>query len=364
MLLREIIEHLESIAPKSLQEPYDNTGLLVGHSEMEITSAIIALDVTEAVMHEAISNGSNLIIAHHPLIFGGIKKITGANYVERILIQAIRHNIAVYAIHTNLDNIASGVNAAFAEAIGLQDLRILRPATGQLFKLVTFAPVADAAGVRQALFNAGAGHIGNYDACSFNSEGTGTFRGNAESNPAVGEKGSMHTEPELRIEVIFPKWREAQIIGAMKEAHPYEEVAYDIIPLANTHPQTGAGMIGSFAHPKDETYFLEMVKRKMKTRCIRHSPLLQKPIQKVAICGGAGSFLLPDAIRAGADAFISADFKYHQFFDADRKILVADIGHYESEQFTSPLLLAILKKKFPNFALHFSSINTNPVNYF
>lgn len=363
MILQEIISHLESIAPKSLQESYDNSGLLVGDSNMEITSAVIALDVTEKVVSEAIKNNSNLIIVHHPIIFGGIKKLTGSNYVERILIQAIKNNISIYAIHTNLDNIKAGVNSAFAAAIGLKKLQVLKPIAGQLFKLVTFVPHANTADIRQALFNAGAGNIGSYDECSFNIEGTGTFRGNDDSNPVIGERGITHAEPETRIEVIYPKWKEGAIMTALKKAHPYEEVAYDIIPLANTYQNIGAGMIGSFTHPFEETYFLEFLKEKMKTDCVRHTALLQKSIKKVAICGGAGSFLLQDAIRAGADAFISADFKYHQFFDADNKILIADIGHYESEQFTIPLLANLLQKKFPNFALHFSSINTNPVNY-
>ncbi|MFZ1610426.1 MAG: Nif3-like dinuclear metal center hexameric protein [Chitinophagales bacterium] len=363
MILQEIISHLESIAPKSLQESYDNSGLLVGDSNMEINSAVIALDVTEAVVYAAIKNNSNLIIAHHPIIFGGIKKLTGSNFVERILIEAIKNNIAIYAIHTNLDNIKNGVNTAFAEALGLQNLRVLKPMAGQLYKLVTFAPHTNAADIRQAMFNAGAGNIGNYDECSFNTEGTGTFRGNDDSNPVIGERGITHAEPETRIEVIYPKWKEAAIMNALKKAHPYEEVAYDILPLANKYQNIGAGMIGSFTHPMQETFFLESVKVKMKTECVRHTALLHKSIKKVAICGGSGSFLLQDAIRAGADAFISADFKYHQFFDADNKILIADIGHYESEQFTIPLIANLLQKKFPNFALHFSSINTNPVNY-
>lgn len=364
MTIQDIITYLESVAPLSLQESYDNSGLLVGESNMEVSSVLLSLDVTTEVVDEAINRKCNCIIAHHPVIFSGLRKLTGSNYTERIVMQAVRNNIAIYAIHTNLDNIKSGVNHAFAEKIGLQELQVLRPASEHLRKLVTFAPLQHAVAIRQAMFNAGAGNIGNYNECSFNMEGTGTFRGNADSNPALGQQGVMHTEPEMRIELIFPVWKEKAILKALREAHLYEEVAYDVYPLTNAYQETGAGMLGMLKDPIPETAFLQLLKTQMQTDTIRHTALLGKSVQKVAICGGAGSFLLADAMRAGADAFVSADFKYHQFFDADGKILVADIGHYESEQFTVHLLYRLLQKKFPNFALHFSSINTNPVKYF
>lgn len=363
MTVGNIIHYLESLAPLSLQEQYDNSGLLTGDRESTVTSALVALDMTEAVVDEAIALGSNLIIAHHPIIFGGLKKLTGSNYIERTVIKAIRNNIALYAIHTNLDNIAGGVNAQLAQVLGLQHTLVLSPKKGLLRKLVTFAPEADAGNVRFALFEAGAGHIGHYDHCSFNVEGTGTFRGDDTTNPYVGQKGEDHYEPETRLEVIYPAHLENRILAALRKAHPYEEIAFDIYALENNWQEAGSGMIGVLPEPMDEIAFLTMLKSKLMTGCIRHTELRNKPVTKVAVCGGAGSFLLRDAILAGADAFITADLKYHQFFDADGRILMADVGHYESEQFTKDLLTGLLTKKFANFAVHLSNVKTNPVNY-
>ncbi len=364
MKLSQILTCLEEAAPPVYQESYDNAGLLTGDQEMEITGALICLDSTEAVLDEAVKRGCNLVIAHHPIIFNGLKKITGRNYVERTILKAIRQNIAIYAMHTNLDNVRTGVNAKIGEKLGLSDLQVLEPKKGLLGKLVTFVPAAQAIPVRDALFRAGAGHIGNYDSCSFSVSGTGTFRGNADSHPYTGVKGKLHLENEIRMEVIFERRKEKQIIGSLLEHHPYEEVAYDCFALDNAYADIGSGLIGKIKKPVQEHEFLSRVKKQMQTACIRHTAFRGKPVSIVAVAGGAGSFLLPAAMGLGADFFITADFKYHQFFDADNRIVIADIGHYESEQFTKELIYGILIKKFSTFAVHLSEINTNPVNYF
>ncbi|MEO6166885.1 MAG: Nif3-like dinuclear metal center hexameric protein [Chitinophagales bacterium] len=364
MKLIEITKALETFAPLPLQENYDNAGLLAGSHDQEISSALLCLDVTEAVLDEAIANGCNLVIAHHPVIFFGLKKITGSNSVERILLKAIRNDIAIYAAHTNLDNVKEGVNAKIAGRLELQNTAVLSPKGDHLMKLFTFAPIDQAERVRQALFDAGAGAIGNYDECSFNSDGTGTFRGNEFSNAYVGEKGKRHAEAETKIEVIFPYWLRNRIIAALQKSHPYEEVAYDVIALKNSWNQAGAGLVGNLAAPMETTSFLQYLKEKMQVTVIRHTRLHKKTISKVAVCGGAGSFLLNNAIESRADIFITADFKYHQFFDADNAILIADIGHFESEQFTPEIFAEVLRQKFPTFAVRFTSVNTNPINYF
>ena len=363
MKLKEITAYLETIAPLAFQESYDNAGLITGNHEMEVTAALICLDSTEEVIDEAIESDCNLIIAHHPIVFSGLKKFTGADYIQRAIIKAIKNDIAVYAIHTNLDNVHNGVNAKICERLGLQNCKVLSPKKELLRKLFTFAPIENADKVRQAIFKAGAGHIGNYDECSYNTDGFGTFRGLEGTNPYVGEKGEQHREKEIKIEVIYSAHLESKILKALFEAHPYEEVAYDIVPLENTAPLVGSGMVGELEVEIDEIDFLKTVKEKMQTGCIRYTKLPGKKIKKVAVCGGAGSFLLKDAIREGGDVFITSDFKYHQFFDAEDKIVIADIGHYESEQFTQELIIELLKEKFINFAAHLSKTNTNPVNY-
>ncbi|MFN4123223.1 MAG: Nif3-like dinuclear metal center hexameric protein [Flavobacteriales bacterium] len=364
MLIAEIINELELLAPPILQESYDNTGLLTGQSKWECKGAIICLDSTEEVIEEAIQKGCNLVIAHHPIVFSGLKKITGKNYVERTIIKAIKNDIAIYAIHTNLDHAMEGVNKKMAEKLDLKNIKVLAPKSGLLMKLCTFAPEAHAENVRHALFSAGAGHIGNYDACSFNVSGIGTFRGNESSNPFIGKKGEIHREAEQKIEVIYPKWKEQQVLRALFNAHPYEEVAYDLHSLNNIHQFVGAGMIGELEAEMSWTNFFNLLKKQFNLNIIRHTKPIKEAIKTVALCGGSGSFLLHDAIKQQADVFITADYKYHQFFDADAKIMIADIGHFESEQFTSELLFDYLQQKFPTFALVLSETNTNPVKYF
>ncbi|MCS6819596.1 MAG: Nif3-like dinuclear metal center hexameric protein [Chitinophagales bacterium] len=364
MILSQIINEIEKSFPLSLQENYDNCGLLVGDPKQEISAVLLTLDCTEQVIEEAISVSANLIIAHHPIIFSGLKKITGSTYVERAVIKAIKNNIAIYAIHTNLDNIYTGVNAEISKRLGLRNCSILLPKKGMLRKLVTFIPEASFESVSQAVFDAGAGFIGNYSDCGFSVSGIGTFRGNEQSNPAIGQRGLKEKVGEMRFETIYPVYLENKILSALFESHPYEEVAYDIYPLDNIFSRTGSGMIGDLSEPMEEKAFLAFLKKSMQATCIRHTQLRNKPVCKVAVCGGSGSFLLHKAILAGADVYISADFKYHEFFDADGRIVIADIGHYESEQFTKNLLFDKLKEIFPTFALHLSQINTNPVNYF
>lgn len=363
MKLREITSHLESIAPLSYQESYDNAGLICGHHDMEITGAIICLDSTEAVIDEAIASKCNLVIAHHPIVFSGLKKFNGKNYVERVIIKAIQNNIAIYAAHTNLDNVFDGVNAKIAEKLGLTNCSILSPQHNTLKKLITLCPEEKAEMVREALFEAGAGAIGNYNECSFNTNGIGTFKAGANSNPFVGEIGKQHKEKETKIEVVFPTYLESRLLKALFLAHPYEEVPYDLIPLSNSNSSVGAGMLGELPAEMNEDDFLNHLKKVMKAKGIRFTALRGKNVKKVAICGGSGSFLLKNAITAGADVFVTADFKYHQFFDAENQIIIADIGHYESEQYTGELFYEILSRKFTTFALHLSKINTNPINY-
>jgi len=364
MQVREITSHIESFAPLSYQESYDNAGLQTGHPDQEVRAALICIDITDAVIEEALRLKANLIISHHPLIFSGLKKLTGSNYTERLVIKSIRQNLSIYAAHTNLDAVHAGVNHKIGEKLGLEDTSILVPMADHLRKLVFFIPAGHADTVRQEIFKAGAGHIGAYDMCSFSAPGEGTFRGSEESDPFVGAKGTLHTEPELRVETIFPKDRENQIIRSLIRSHPYEEVAYDIYPLDNQYNGAGSGAIGELEKPLDEQSFLRLLKERFNTPVIRHTGLLDKKIKRIALCGGSGSFLLHGAIASGADAFVSGDFKYHQFFDADRRILVADIGHYESEQFTKEIFYELLTKKFTKFAVHLSEVNTNPVNYF
>lgn len=363
MQIKEIVQFLEEIAPLSYQESYDNAGLLVGRADQELKGLLITLDITEAVVQEAIQKQCNLIVAHHPVIFHPLKRITGATDAERAIMQAIRADVALYASHTNLDQVAAGVNATIAERLGLYHTRILAPLRGQLKKLVTFVPHAHAAALRTALFHAGAGVIGRYDACSYNVEGVGTFRAREGANPYVGRVGELHLEPETRVETIFPAHLEPAVIEALLTHHPYEEVAYDIYPLDNPHPGVGPGLIGALPEPMPVKIFLQHVKDALHTGCIRYTNY-PGVIERVAVCGGAGIFLLPKAIEAGAQAFVTADVKYHEFFRAEGRILLLDVGHYESEQFTVDLLDRLIREKFPNFAPLKSEICTNPINYF
>ena len=363
MRIGEITSYLESIAPRAYQESYDNSGLIVGDPATEVDRVLISLDVTEAVIDEALEKGCGMVIGHHPIVFGGLKQLNGKNYVERTVIKAIKNDVAIYAIHTNLDNVTPGVNAEIARRIEVVGPRILAPKKDLLCKLVVFVPHKDADKVRNALFSAGAGQIGAYDECSYNIEGEGTFRAGDGTDPHVGERGQRHTGPETRIEVIMPRTKQRKVVCAMTAAHPYEEVAYDVYPLLNEYAEVGAGMIGELPEPVDTTEFLTSLKSKLSTACIRHTKVLKPQVKRIAFCGGAGSFLLGVAKAAGADVFITGDYKYHQFFDAEEDLVIADVGHYESEQFTKDLIKELLMQKFHKFAVLLSEVNTNPINY-
>lgn len=363
-LIKDIVSVLENLAPPVYSESYDNTGLLCGNREWKCSGALITLDCIEPVIDEAISLGCNLVIAHHPIIFSGLKKITGSNYVERTIIKAIKNDIAIYAIHTNLDNVYHGVNQKICEKLGLINLRILQPKRGTLSKLVTFCPKDKSPEVLEALFAAGAGQIGNYSECSFNLDGAGTFKANESADPYVGEKGKRHYENETRMEVIFESANESLVMTALRNSHPYEEIAYYLTRLENEHQLIGSGMKGEFPNPLDESDFLKLLYDSFRLKVIRHTAFTGVKIKQVAVCGGSGSFLLKSALSSDVQAFITADFKYHQFFDADGKILIADIGHYESEQFTGELIADVLRKNLPTFALHLTKQHTNPVYYY
>lgn len=363
-LLFEIINALENHAPLQYQENYDNSGLIVGERNKEISGAIICLDCIETVIDEAIEKQCQLVIAHHPIVFSGLKSLTGKNYIERVIIKAIKNDIAIYAMHTNLDNVSAGVNRKIAEKLQLSNLEILDAKMGTLKKLYVYVPAEYADTVRSALFAAGAGKIGEYSSCSYNIAGEGTFLPSEHADPFIGTAGMLQKEKETKIEVIITADKQHEVLRAMYKAHPYEEVAYGMISLENRNQYIGAGMTGELETDMEQEDFLKFLKRQMKTDCIRYTAFLHKSIRKVAVCGGSGSFLLHKAIQAGADVLVTADFKYHQFFDAESKILIADIGHYESEQFTGEIFYEVLSKKFPNFALHLTAINTNPIKYY
>jgi len=364
MKIKDIAAALEQWAPRSLQEDYDNSGLQVGDPEREVTSALVCLDCTESVVEEARKHCCGLVISHHPVIFKGLKSLTGRDYVERTVLLAVKHGIAIYSIHTNLDNVAHGVNGEIAERLGLKPLEVLDPKQGQLRKLGVFVPLAQAETLRNALFAAGAGHVGAYDECSFSVEGTGTFRGGVDTDPFVGQLGQRHAEPEVRVEMIYRVSVERAVLDAMRAHHPYEEVAYDLLPLANTDHGTGSGLLGAWDQGIPEEEFLTRLKAVFGLKSVRHTRLLGKPVRRVALCGGSGAFLLGRAKALGADAFITGDLKYHQYFDADGDLLLADIGHYGSEQFTMHLVQRRLGEVFSTFAVRLTENVTDPIYHY
>jgi len=363
MQIKDVINILEELAPLAYAESFDNTGLLTGDQNAELTGILITHDTLEEVIDEAVAQNLNMIVSFHPIIFSGMKSITGKNYVERTVIKAIKNDIAIYAIHTALDNQYFGVSGILADKLGLQNQRVLIPQAKTLRQLVTYAPVAQAEEVRQALFNAGAGNIGNYEECSFNVEGTGTFKPKENARPFIGEIGKRQYEKEERISVIFPKHLQSRILQSLLEVHPYEEVAYEIMELLNDNREIGLGIVGELLKPVPELKFLQALKDQLFLECIRYSPLRNKPIQKVAILGGSGSFSIGAARVSGADVLITADIKYHEFYQSENQMIIADVGHFESESLTKSFLFEQLTEKIRNFAVVLSKINTNPVNY-
>ena len=369
MIVKDVIALLEEISPLTYSEGFDNTGLLVGDENMEVSGILVTLDTLESVVDEAIEKGCNLIVSFHPILFSGLKKITGKTYVERTVQKAIKNDIAIFSNHTALDNAWNGVNSMICQKLGLKDREILMPQNSTIKKLITFVPINAVEEVRNAIFNAGGGTIGNYENCSFNIEGKGSFKGNESSNPVIGKKGEIHFEDEIQLGITFAKHLQKNVLTALFESHPYEEVAYEITTLENQNQQIGMGMVGNLEKSMTETEFLKYLKNKMGTDCVRHSALLGKPVNRIAVLGGSGSFAIDAAKSAGADVFVSADFKYHDFFKSENTIILADIGHYESEQFTKDLLYSFLTKKITNFApalpkgIAISEINTNPISY-
>lgn len=359
----EVVTALENFAPLQYQEGYDNSGLLIGEAGVAVTGVLLTLDVTEKIVDEATLLGANLIICHHPLIFGGLKSITGKTAIEKVVIKCIRNNIAIYAAHTNVDNHSEGVSFKMAEKLNLQNVRPLVTYQGQLVKLVTFIPLTHVEKVQDAIFKAGAGKIGNYNSCSFNTQGEGTFRAMEGANPFVGKINELHKEQEIRFETILPKHLENAVIQALLNSHPYEEVAYDLYPLTNHNPLTGAGAVGVLENEEEPEMFLNRVKEIFACKTIRHTAFLNKKIKKVAVCGGSGYSFLKYAISSRSDVYITADLKYHQFSETGDKIIIADIGHYESEQFILEVFYEILIKNFSKFAVYFTKVNTNPINY-
>jgi dinuclear metal center YbgI/SA1388 family protein len=363
MIIQDVINHLHNLAPLAYAEDFDNVGLLVGDKNEKVSGILVTLDTLEAVVDEAIDNKCNLIVSFHPIIFSGLKKLTGKTYVERVVIKAIKNNIAIFSIHTALDNAFQGVNSIICDQLELKNKKILIPQSGTIKKLQTYVPKANAEALRSALFNAGAGRLGNYESCSFNVEGEGTYLGNEDSNPVIGEKGKFHSEKETAISVTFKKHLESKVLKSLFEAHPYEEVAYEISTLENSNQHIGMGMIGDLKNSMETEQCLKYIKSKMQTDCVRHTRSLNKPIKRIAVLGGSGSFAISAAKAANADLLITADLKYHDFFSAENSIVLADIGHYESEQFTKSFLVDYLSKKITNFAIILSKTNTNPIKY-
>ena len=357
-----MVNYLHDWAPPALQESYDNCGLLCGSPDWEVKGVLTTLDCTEAVLEEALARGCNLIVAHHPLIFGGLTSLTGRNEVERTVIRALREEVAIIAIHTNLDNISGGVNSRIGEVLGLQNLRILMPKNG-LVKLVTYGIPEDIERMRDRIFEAGGGHIGGYRECSFSHPGTGTFLPGDDTTPSIGTRGQRERVSELRLEVLVPEHAIGACVAAARAASSYEEIAYDVIPLGNQRQDVGSGMIGTLPEPMALTDFLRRVKDRFHCGVVRYTRAEDRPVKRVAFCGGSGSFLIKQAMRAGADVFMTSDVKYHQFFEPEGCMVIADIGHYENEQFTKSLLADKLREKFNSFAIHLSEVNTNPVNY-
>ena len=362
--IHHLTTYLETLAPLAYQESYDNSGLIIGDPATEIKGVLVTLDTTEAVVDEAIANGCNVIVAHHPIVFKGLKKLNGKTYVERTVIKAIKNDVAIYATHTNLDNVTGGVNFKISEKLNLQNVRVLAPKTQVLSKLVVFVPTSDLNVVLNAIYEAGGGRIDTYEHCSFRVGGRGTFKPLDGANPTVGAIDQDETVNEQRLEVLLPTYLENTIVAAMKRAHSYEVPAYDLYSLNNTNQTVGSGAVGELAEPISSDSWLSYLKERMNLNLVRYTALPDRPIKRVAVCGGVGSFLLPDAIRAGADVFVTADYKYHEFFDADGRISICDIGHYESEVFTKELIYQHLAKKITTFAVILSVTNTNPVRYF
>jgi dinuclear metal center YbgI/SA1388 family protein len=362
-VVAELLKKIEEIIYPSWQEHYDNAGFQIGNPTDELTGVVVSLDVTFDVLNFAVQEGANLIISHHPMFFHPLKNILLDNERGKLVAYCIENKLNIYSIHTNLDKSALGINYSIAEELGLKNIETLAPEKGYLKKLVTFCPHEFADKVRDAIFQAGAGVIGNYDSCSYNVEGYGTFKGNEQTNPFVGEKGKLHKEPETRIETIFPAEKEAKVIEALLTSHPYEEVAYDIYSLDNIWPQVGLGAVGYLFQPMPLDVFLQEVKRIFEVPFVKYSKGFQTEIKRVAVCGGTGISLLSRAVASGADVFITSDIKYHDFQQAYGKIHLIDVGHYEMEMLGMKKIYEYIFKLLHNFAKVKLYRNQNIVQY-
>ncbi|MEG0499933.1 MAG: Nif3-like dinuclear metal center hexameric protein [Rikenellaceae bacterium] len=363
MVVSEVIKIIEGFAPPALAENFDNVGLMVGDKSMRVRGILLTLDVVEESVDEAVERGLNLIITHHPLIFSPLKSLTGKNYIERVLIRAIKQGVAIYSAHTNLDSVQQGVSFRLGEKLGLQKMQVLRPVKNNLLKLVVYSPFNYSNGIRKALADSGAGFIGQYDSCSFSAMGEGRFRATAGLRPFVGSVGELHTEKEERIETVVQRHKLAETLVQLRRVHPYEEMAYDVMPLENMDPSVGLGVIGEFSEEMDVYDFLGGVKKILQIPMIKYSAPVKNRIRRVALCGGAGASFINDAINSGADIYVTGDLKYHDYFVPDGRITIADIGHFESEQFTLDIFNDVLIKKITNFTVCKTALNCNPINY-
>ena len=363
MRIQCVLHAIEAFAPRTLQEDYDNSGLQVGDTAKDCTGVLLSLDVTEATVKEASECGCNLIVSHHPLLFKGIKQISPASETGRIVLSAIEKGIAIYSSHTALDNALGGVSFRMAQKLGMENVKVLQPQSGKLAKLVVFVPDDYVKPVSEALFASGAGKIGNYDSCSYQMRGHGSFRALEDANPFVGGIGEVHSEPETRLEVIIPKSKIYAAVSAMIKVHPYEEPAHDIIPLENVDAYAGSGVVGDIASASLETV-LARLKSVFGTGAIRYCGDAKKPIKRIALCGGSGAFLTGDAIAAGADLYVSGDFKYHDFTTFASRIAIADVGHYESEQCTKEIFKELIERNFPDLAVKMAESDIKTIKYF
>ncbi len=363
MVIKDVTDYLEQLAPLHYAEDFDNVGLLTGDYNDPVNGILVTLDCLENVVDEAIEKNCNLIVAFHPIIFKGLKHLRASDYVRKTVVKAIKNDIAIYAVHTAIDVANGGVSYLMASELGLKNITTLTPKKGLIKKLITYVPNDHIHDVKKALFNAGAGSLGNYDECSFSTSGTGTFKGNEKSEPVIGESGTRSTVNEQQLSITYLPHLESKILKALFTSHPYEQVAYEVSTLENTYQNIGMGAIGTLENTLNVDDFLKLLKAVYGSGAVRYSLSRKRNIKTVAVLGGSGAFAIQNAIRAGADAYVTADLKYHDFFQGEN-ILLCDVGHYESEQFTKNLLQEYLSKKFSSFAILCADARTNPVNYY
>jgi len=367
MRVRDIQQILESWAPKEIAWERDNIGLQAGDPAAVVRGILVALDVTEEVIAEAVRRKANLLVSHHPLLFRPLSAVTMQSARGRCIRALMQSGINLYSAHTNLDFTRGGTSFALAQALGLTDVEFLRMPYEVQRKVVTFVPPAEAERVARAMADAGAGIIGNYDSCSFAGPGTGTFRGNERSRPAIGKRGVLEHASETRLEMMVPRWRLGDVIGAMHRAHPYEEVAYDVYPLENRSREHGMGIIGNARRPVTLRVFLNDLKRRLGVPALRCTGDMRRTVRRVAACGGSGTELMDEAARRGADVFVTADVRYHSFHDVEASMALVDAGHFETEL---PVVRAVVehlraacRARHATVPIHAARTSTNPIVY-